>query len=80
MTVTGKVVREITQSELGYIKIGNNISEFSWNGTDEFGDQLANGVYLYRVVAKINGEDITHRQTSGDKFFNQGYGKIYLMR
>lgn len=80
MTVTGKVVREVTQSELGHIKIGNNISEFSWNGTDEFGDQLANGVYLYRVVAKINGEDINQRETAGDKFFNQGYGKIYLMR
>jgi flagellar hook assembly protein FlgD len=65
---------------LGSIRIGNNISEFTWYGTDEYGDPLANGVYLYRVVAKINGEDITHRETAGDKFFNQGYGKIYLAR
>jgi hypothetical protein len=80
LTVTGKVVREISQYELGSIRIGNNISEFTWYGTDEYGDPLANGVYLYRVVAKINGEDITHRETAGDKFFNQGYGKIYLAR
>jgi hypothetical protein len=80
LTVSGKVVREISQYELGSIRIGNNISEFTWDGTDEYGDQLANGVYLYRVVAKINGKDITHRETAGDKFFNQGYGKIYLAR
>tara|TARA_B110000093_G_C12844283_1_gene356595 strand:- start:428 stop:940 length:513 start_codon:yes stop_codon:yes gene_type:complete len=80
MTVTGKVVREITQDEMGLIKIGNNISQFTWNGTDEYGDQLANGVYLYKVVAKINGEDIQTRESAGDKFFTQGLGKIYLMR
>lgn len=80
LTVTGKVVREITQNEMGPIRIGNNISEFTWNGTDEFGDQLANGVYLYKVTAKINGEDIEQRETAGDKYFNKGYGKIYLMR
>ena len=80
MTVTGKVVREITKEELGFIKIGNNISEFSWDGTDEFGDQLANGVYLYKVTAKLNGENIALRETAGDKYFTQGFGKIYLMR
>ena len=80
MTVTGKVVREITKEELGFIKIGNNISEFSWNGRDEFGDQLANGVYLYKVTAKLNGENIALRETAGDKYFTQGFGKIYLMR
>jgi hypothetical protein len=80
MTVTGKVVREITKEELGFIKIGNNISEYSWNGTDEFGDQLANGVYLYKVTAKINGENIALRETAGDQYFTQGFGKIYLIR
>lgn len=80
MTVTGKVVREINQAELGALRIGNNITEFSWDGTDQFGDQLANGVYLYKVTAKLNGEDLLHRASAGDQFFNEGYGKIYLMR
>ena len=48
MTVSGRVVREIFQDELGPLRIGRNISEFAWDGTDQFGDQLANGVYLYR--------------------------------
>lgn len=80
MTVTGKVVREITQHELGPLKIGNNISDFSWNGTDEFGDQLANGVYLYRVIIGNNGTKMKHRRTSADKAFKHGYGKMYLLR
>src|SRR5690606_8180282 len=45
MTVTGKVVREITMNELGPVRIGRNITEYAWDGRDEFGDLLANGVY-----------------------------------
>ena len=60
--------------------IGNNISEFTWDGTDQFGDKLANGVYLYKVTAKLNGEDLEHRNSAGDSFFQDGYGKIYIMR
>lgn len=80
LTVSGKIVREITQDELGSIQIGNNISEFAWDGTDEFGDQLANGVYLYKVRARLNGEEIQLRESGGDQFFTNGIGKIYLMR
>lgn len=80
MTVTGKVVREITMNELGPIRVGRNITEYQWNGRDEFGDQLANGVYLYRVIAEIDGEAIEHRGTDADQYFTKGFGKMYLMR
>ncbi len=80
MTVTGKVVREITQDELGPIRIGNNISEFAWDGRDEYGDQLANGVYFYRVTVRSNGLQLDRRGTSADKAFKKGFGKIYLLR
>lgn len=79
MTVTGKVVREITKAELGPIRIGNNKTEYAWDGTDEFGDKLANGVYLYRVVIK-GGEDFKHRETGGDKAFHKSFGKLYILR
>ncbi|WMJ73445.1 C25 family cysteine peptidase [Cytophagaceae bacterium ABcell3] len=79
MTVTGKVVREIMMEELGPLRIGNNITEYAWDGTDEFGDRLANGVYLYRVVIR-DGDDLNHRQTAGDKGFKKGYGKMYILR
>ena len=80
MTVSGKVVREITESEIGRIYIGRNITEFEWNGTDEFGDQLANGVYLYRVKAQINGEDIKHKESGADTYFTKDFGKMYIIR
>ncbi|MBL4652475.1 MAG: hypothetical protein JKY53_06355 [Flavobacteriales bacterium] len=80
LTVAGTVVREITQDELGPINIGRNISEYAWNGTDEFGDPLANGVYLYRVITKIDNQDIEHRSTGADEYFHKGFGKMYLMR
>lgn len=80
MTITGKVVREITVDELGPIKIGRNITEFYWDGTDEFGDQLANGVYLYHVIVKISGEEVDHRDSGADEYFVKDFGKMYLMR
>ena len=80
MTVTGKVVREITQDELGVIRIGNNITDYAWDGRDEYGDQLANGVYIYRVVMDRDLDSFKHRETSADKAFKKGYGKLYLLR
>ncbi|MBO9203293.1 MULTISPECIES: putative type IX secretion system sortase PorU2 [Niastella] len=83
LTVTGKIVREITTSELGALHIGRNITEFKWDGTDQYGDKLANGVYLYRVITSLNGKSLDKYKASGDntdKYFNNGYGKMYLMR
>jgi hypothetical protein len=80
MTVSGRVIREITEDELGVIRIGRNITEYAWNGTDEFGDPLANGVYLYQVKARILGEDIKKRESGADQYFKKNFGKMYLMR
>jgi Peptidase family C25/Interleukin-like EMT inducer len=80
MTITGKVVREITNVELGLIHIGRNITDYAWDGKDEFGDQLANGVYLYRVVSSINGTSLEKRTTDADQYFKKGFGKMFLIR
>lgn len=83
LTITGKIVREITKDELGPLHIGRNITEFKWNGTDMYGQRLANGVYLYHVVTNLNGKSLDKYKASGDntdKYFNNGYGKMYLMR
>jgi flagellar hook assembly protein FlgD len=88
LTITGKIVREITTAELGPLHIGRNITEFKWNGTDQYGQKLANGVYLYRVLTNLNGKsldkfnipDADGNSVNTDKYFNKGYGKMYLMR
>lgn len=81
MTVSGRVVREIEQQELGTLHIGKNMTEFAWDGTDEFGNPLANGLYLYRVIGKLNGQNMDLRNNETvDKYFKNGIGKMYLMR
>jgi hypothetical protein len=83
MTITGRIVREITKDELGPLHIGRNITEFKWDGTDQYGEKLANGVYLYRVITNLNGKSLDKYKADEDKtdkYFNKGYGKMYLMR
>lgn len=87
MTLSGKVVRQITKDELGPLQIRNNISEFAWDGTDQFGDKLANGVYLYKVdLTDANGKDVKEAnfdEADSDnrkKYFKKNIGKIYIMR
>jgi hypothetical protein len=80
MTISGKVIREISQDEIGPMHIGNNITEYAWDGRDEYGDQLANGVYLYRVILNSPDLEFKHRATSGDRGFRKGFGKMYLLR
>lgn len=82
ISVTGKVVREITKAELGNLHIGRNITEYKWDGRDQFGQLLGNGVYLYRVITNNSqGESIElNKNNTVDKFFKNGYGKLYIMR
>ena len=83
LTITGKIVREITKDELGPLHIGRNITEFKWDGSDQYGQKLANGIYLYRVVTNLNGRSLDKYKADEDetdKYFNKGYGKMYLMR
>lgn len=81
LTISGKVVREISKDELGPLQIGSHMTEFEYNGTDQFGDRLANGVYLYRFVVR----DKNHRSwdtydTGTDMYFKNEFGKMVIIR
>jgi hypothetical protein len=80
MTVSGIVVKEIFKEELGNIHIGTNVTEYAWDGTDQFGEKLANGVYLYKVTARLHGKDIALVSDDNDIYFKRGVGKIVIMR
>ncbi|NPA33485.1 MAG: hypothetical protein GXO48_00940 [Chlorobi bacterium] len=80
-TISGRLVREITKEELGPIHIGTNITKFAWDGTDQWGRPLGNGVYLYRVFIRYDdGTTPEHFETSADRFFHKGWGKLYIVR
>jgi hypothetical protein len=83
LTITGKIVREISEAELGPIHIGNNVTQFKWTGTDQYGQKVANGLYLYRVITNLNGKALGKFNDQGvntSQYFKNGYGKMYLMR
>jgi hypothetical protein len=81
LSATGRVVREITKDELGPIRIGRNMTEYAWDGTDQFGDKLGNGVYFYHFVTSHRGKDVTrYANADVDEFIKKGMGKLVIMR
>jgi flagellar hook assembly protein FlgD len=81
MTVSGKVVREITQDEIGGLRIGTHRTEYAWDGTDEYGDKLGNGVYLYRIITqKADGSAYEKYDNNTDTYFKNGFGKMVILR
>jgi hypothetical protein len=55
-TVTGRLVREIKllQSQLNY-----DFNRVFWDGRDEDGDLLSNGIYFYKIIMKQNNKTET---------------------
>lgn len=80
MTMSGKIVREISKEELGPIHIGINRSNYKWDGRDEYGSKLGNGVYLYRVITNLDGEKVKGLDTQTGDYFEEGFGKMVIMR
>lgn len=74
----GNLVREVTKQELGELKVGDNLTEWVWDGTDVNGKPLANGIYLYRVI--IEDTEIEHLSTQADSYFKKGWGTIEISR
>jgi hypothetical protein len=52
-TVAGRLIREI---DVNPSILKTDFNYIPWDGRDQDGDQIANGVYLYRIYAKSNGE------------------------
>ena len=81
MTVSGRMIRDIDLTQTEELKIGTHQTDFAWDGTDEYGDMLANGVYLYRVITSDGeGQSLDKFDTNTDQFFNGGIGKVVLIR
>lgn len=81
MTVSGRVVRDIDLLAIEDVKIGTHRTRYAWDGTDEYGDQLANGVYLYRVITDDGaGNPLEKFDTGTDQFFRNELGKVVILR
>jgi hypothetical protein len=62
-TVAGRLICTLQQGE---IMQGYNESR-AWDGTDQDGDRVANGVYLYKIIARAEGKH------------TEAYGKVVVM-
>lgn len=80
-TITGRLVKVIDLKALGEVRIGRHLTTYAWDGTDEYGDRLANGVYLYRVILRMpEGRSLERRDEGLSEYFKSGWGKMVLMR
>ena len=81
MTVSGRVVRDIDLLAYESVSPGTHQTDFSWDGTDEYGDLLANGVYLYRVITSDGeGQALEAYNNGTDQYFRNGLGKVVILR
>lgn len=60
-TVGGRLVKTLQHQASSD---GFRVSDVTWDGRDDYGDQLARGVYLYRV--KVRGTDQNGQQTTAE--------------
>jgi hypothetical protein len=67
-TVSGKLVKSISNIN-GVASFNYDDPQLAWNGRDGEGDDLSNGVYLYKIIAKgISGKEVSEK------------GKLIIMR
>ncbi len=50
-TINGRIIRELEG-----ISVAGYNDELSWDGRDEDGDLVANGIYLYKIILTDNGK------------------------
>jgi flagellar hook assembly protein FlgD len=75
----GQLVRLVRADALGPLRLGRTVALFEWDGTDQGGHALANGVYSCRVVASsVSGENTPYKKI-GDGLLLAA-GKVYLQR
>ena len=65
-SVSGRLVKTIDEQILTE---GTRVTGIQWDGTDEYGDQLGRGVYLYKV--KISGTGSTGDTINSESDFEK---------
>jgi len=48
-TLEGHHVRTLDSKDLGKLRMGSHLTDGGWDGLDQYGEALGNGIYLYQV-------------------------------
>jgi flagellar hook assembly protein FlgD len=51
-TIAGRLIREI---DIDPLSLQPGFNKIHWDGRDQDGDELANGIYLYKIITKNDG-------------------------
>jgi hypothetical protein len=70
-TISGKLVKTI---HADITPDGYQVRDISWDGRDDFGDKLANGVYIYKIKAETNSFSNEKIQSESD------FEKLFIIR
>lgn len=59
-TIAGRLIKEI---ELNGSQLNYDLNKIYWDGRDDDGDLIGNGVYLYKVIMDVSGkkQDVTQK-------------------
>lgn len=80
-TISGKLIREITKEELGILRVGTHLTDYEWDARDRYGNRLANGVYLYRlVILDEDLEQVKHYESQVDKYSKANFSKMVITK
>ena len=80
-SLSGKLLREVNQDELGPLNPGTHKLEYEYDGTDEMGHKLPSGIYLYRMIPTDDQGKIMKPVGNGaEAFFKDNVGKMVIMR
>ncbi|MEM6271975.1 MAG: C25 family cysteine peptidase [Bacteroidota bacterium] len=81
-TISGRLVKTVDLLAEGGVNFGYNVTDYAWDGRDEFGDLLANGVYVYKVNVKFADRFGVTKRDEGlpEGAMNGVFGKMYIMR
>lgn len=61
-SVSGKLIKTITEDVLAE---GNRMTGIQWDGTDDYGDKIGRGVYLYKItLGNFSDENINQSASS----------------
>jgi hypothetical protein len=74
--VSGKLVTTLDLT--GKIKAG--VNEINWDGTNDNGAKLQQGVYFYKATVKYQGTTLQNFPVSMDATLKKGFGKIMIIR